>query len=546
MSATCEKPGSIVPLLLVAAVTVACLAPFAGKAFDMDDPLFIWVARHIHSHPLDFYGFNINWYGFETPASQVIKNPPLASYYMALAAYLSGWSEPALHLAFLVPALAAATGTFCLARELSSQPLAAALIGILTPVFLLSGSTVMCDTMMLSLYVWAVYLWVRGQKERKLIYSLGAALLVALCGLTKYFGTSLIPLLAVYSLFSRNGKKSTVFLLLLPVAILLLYQWHTANLYGRGLLSDAASYATETREITGLLNHLLIGLSFTGGCLVTSLFYAPFLWRRRFLGGAALLIAVGATSLTFFYPLPFPSDITWGGALQLSLFITAGIGILSIAALDLMKRRDADSLLLFLWVVGTFIFATFVNWSTNGRSILPMAPAVGILVMRRLERPDGEGERIPPVRAMVPLVPAVVIALLVTWADSRQADISRGAAREISRLYGNTPATLWFQGHWGFQYYMEMAGGKAYDDKRPSISSGDIMAIPGGNTNIYSELMKAGTPLQVLQFSSAGFLSTMGRGVGAGFHSDRWGPLPFAFGRVPDETYYVVGFAGPP
>ena len=52
------------PLLPVAAA-VAVLAPFARKAFNVDDPLFLWTARQIARDPADFFGFNVNWYGWE-------------------------------------------------------------------------------------------------------------------------------------------------------------------------------------------------------------------------------------------------------------------------------------------------------------------------------------------------------------------------------------------------------------------------------------------------------------------------------------------------
>src|SRR5207244_2873434 len=136
---------------------IGCLAPFANKAFHMDDPLFLWTARQVKQDPADFFGFRVNWYGSEMPMAEVTKNPPLASYYLALAAVLFGWSEVALHLAMLLPALAVALGTYYLAKDLGTRPLLSALAGILTPVFLVSSTNVMCDTLMLAFWVWAVF-----------------------------------------------------------------------------------------------------------------------------------------------------------------------------------------------------------------------------------------------------------------------------------------------------------------------------------------------------------------------------------------------------
>jgi len=99
---------------LALAVFIA-LIPFLAKPFNMDDPLFIWTARQIHAHPWNPYGFNVNWYGTVSPMWNVTQNPPLASYYLALAAGTLGWSETSLHFAFLLPALAVILGTYRLA-----------------------------------------------------------------------------------------------------------------------------------------------------------------------------------------------------------------------------------------------------------------------------------------------------------------------------------------------------------------------------------------------------------------------------------------------
>ena len=66
----------------------------------------------------------------------VTENPPLAGYYLALAAGILGWSEVALHFAFLLPAVAAILGTHRLARRFCNSPMLAALATLFTPVFM--------------------------------------------------------------------------------------------------------------------------------------------------------------------------------------------------------------------------------------------------------------------------------------------------------------------------------------------------------------------------------------------------------------------------
>ncbi|PYK03701.1 MAG: hypothetical protein DME66_11425, partial [Verrucomicrobia bacterium] len=139
----------------------------------------LWMAQQISKHPGDPSGFSLNWYGIAQPMFSVMQNPPLSSYYMALAATFLGWSELAMHGAFLVPAVAATLGTFFLARRLCDSPLLAALLTLFTPVFLVSATGVMCDVWLLALWVWSVESWLRGLERHSYRFLLLASVLAA-------------------------------------------------------------------------------------------------------------------------------------------------------------------------------------------------------------------------------------------------------------------------------------------------------------------------------------------------------------------------------
>src|SRR5438477_9056108 len=110
-------PSSYKSQALLAVITAAALAPFLDKAFYVDDPLFIWMAQQIAQHPLDPYGFDLNWSSFTQPMSLVMQNPPLCSYYIAAIGSIFGWSEISLHTAFLFWAIMSILGTFALAQR---------------------------------------------------------------------------------------------------------------------------------------------------------------------------------------------------------------------------------------------------------------------------------------------------------------------------------------------------------------------------------------------------------------------------------------------
>ena len=67
-----------------AGLPVACLAPFMNKAFHIDDPVYLWVARQILVHPADFFGFKAYWYDTFHNMFDINKNPPGISYFIAL------------------------------------------------------------------------------------------------------------------------------------------------------------------------------------------------------------------------------------------------------------------------------------------------------------------------------------------------------------------------------------------------------------------------------------------------------------------------------
>ena len=192
------------PVFIVVTITIVSLLPFITKAFNMDEPLFMWAARNIQSNPLDFYGFKVNWYGFEMDMFSVTKNPPLVSYYIAFITGLFGWNEAVIHLFFLVPAVGLSLGTYFLARSFCSLPHLAAVLTVFSPVFLVSSASVMSDTTMLAFYVWAIFLWLEGLKKESLLYLFLSAIFIALSTFTKYFGATLIPLLLVFTLIEKK------------------------------------------------------------------------------------------------------------------------------------------------------------------------------------------------------------------------------------------------------------------------------------------------------------------------------------------------------
>ena len=548
-----QRLASIPPLVWLMLLTAACLVPFAGKAFFIDDTLFLRAAQQIQKHPLDFYGFSINWFGYTTPMTVAFDNPPLTSYYIALVALFLGWSEWALHLSFLLPALAAVWGIFALAKNYCERPFTAALIALLTPVFLISATAVMCDVMELAFWVWTLVFFETGLRTGNRVAFVTSGMMAGLALLTKYPGLSLVPLLLAYGVCAKRRPGWWLVAPAVPLIFAAGYQGLTYHLYGHGLILGAAHEASKFRANTHVApwEQVIVGASFVGACFLPILLYAPWLWTRRILLAMACLIAAGLLfipRMAIYAPLMWHADghLNWGMFLYLAVLLVAGLYVLLLAGMDWWERRDAVSVLLLLWLLGIFIFTIAVNWTINGRSLLPAVPAVGILAERRLERRFSGPARNRFLPMALPAVIAGALSLLLVKADYDTANSQRAAALQLGARYRSPGKTTWyrFNNHWGFQYYIEQSGARAVEEKSPAFSAGDILIVASDIQNFDAAGFNA-THSEQLHLLETGIvvgarhLSTADASVEAGFYGTCIGVLPFAIGTIGPQKFEV-------
>jgi len=223
---------------------------------------------------------------------------------------------------------------------------------------------------------------------------------------------------------------------------------------------------------------------------------------------------------------------------QFGVMVGAGVSILAVAAADFWRSRDCDSALLMFWVAGTFLFTGFVNWGINARSILPMVPAVGILMVRRIERGEGILKERKLRWGKWLLIPAGIAAMVVCWSDYSLAGTARSAAQTIDATFNNYKGRILYQGHWGFQYYMDAKGYKAVNFEVPPCRK-DIIITPKYNTHVAKLSEDIADLDYVLEFAPFGWVATMSVSGGAGFYSDIWGGLAFVVDNIGKEKYYV-------
>lgn len=511
----------------VAIVTLLVLIPFLNKAFHIDDALFLRVADQILEDPLRPYNFEYNWYNTPESGWWVNQNPPLVCYLLAGLKLLFGENEFAYHVVFLAFPVGCALLMHALARRFCRRPVFVTLLSVASPAFLVSATNVMADVPLFFFWLLAVHQTVRAVETGRSRYLWTAGIAASAAAMTKYFGVALVPLLVVYWVAGRRRFSPHVFALGLPIAVLTLWGFYSLAL---GDVFHPLGAARYSQGGTGArIVRLGPALCFFGGGVVWPLILAPRLFLQApwklpavcMLTACGFFLADGTPEETHFL---FWIAMTTAGAVLAAVCLEAGVWELR-----------PDSLLLVLWFFGTLAFVWLFNWTINARVVLPAVFPAAVLAIRVFESP--EGFRLDGVSRAVALALTIFAGVTVAWADLEYADTFREFARSarVQERIGKEP--LYFTGHWGFQHYMERAGGVAYDADSPDVPVGSCVVHSAPNTNDWELEVPAETVFKGFVPARVP-LHTMRVKCSAGFYSNVFGAMPF--GYLPDN--YRIAF----
>ncbi|MGE0534654.1 MAG: glycosyltransferase family 39 protein [Pirellulales bacterium] len=538
--------------------TLGLLVPFLNKPVHIDDPLFVWTAQQIQRHPADFYGFEINWYGEPRPMHLINQNPPGAAYLLAAALWVGGDREVLMHAVFLVPNIALVLGTYLLARRFCQHAVLAAVAACATPVVLVSATTLMCDNLMAACWCWSMLAWLRGLDRGGALWFVVAGSLAAAAALAKYFGICVVPLMVAYSLVRLRRPGWWLVAAALPIALLALFEWYCHHLYGHGLLSGAADYARANQGWNTVPKRLLQALIFLGGCLITIGCAAPWCWSPKVLIPAVVVAALAFAGWTAAGVFPNTDlrdapALRWVFPLHAVVFLLAAAQVLGLAVADVAGRwrqpsAVCDSLLLVLWLGGTLLFAALGNWTITARTFVPLAAPAGILLARRLEIRRHLQPVVVPRGVWMALGLGALVSLSAARADYTFAKSARRAAATLVAHFAEPNQMLWFQGHWGFQYYIEEVGAQPLDMPRDTLMPGDILVVPLENSNQQVPSDDAAELIDGLAqaFPRTTWIATQSTAWRGKFYAVLgWLSLPYVFGAIEPDGYLVYRMTEP-
>jgi hypothetical protein len=385
-------------------------------------------------------------------------------------------------------------------------------------------------------------------------------LLAAAAALAKYFGICVVPLMVAYSLVRVRRPGWWLAAVVLPIVALGLFEWYCYHLYGHGLLRGAADYAGANQKWETVPTRLFQALIFLGGCLITIGCAAPWCWSPKVTLPAVVVAALifAAWTAAGVFPDTDTRDVPalrWVFPLHAAVFLLVAAHLIGLAVSDLASRwgdraghAASDSLLLCLWFVGTLLFAALGNWTVTARTFVPLAAPAGILLVRRLEKRRRLQPAIAPRGLWIAVGIGAAVALSATRADYTFAKSARLAAVTIVNRFAEPGHMLWFEGHWGFQYYIEDLGGQPLDLPRDTLLPGDVLVVPLENSNVQpppdgvAELIDgtgrafARTPWVATQSTPwrGKFYAVLGRMA-----------LPYVFGAIEPDIYLVFRMKQP-
>ena len=493
---------------LVCVVFVLALRlPFLNQAIQGDDVYYLAGAEYAQTDPLHPHHARYAFMG-DMVDMRGHPHPPLDTWALAgLLAVTGDIREPLYHGAYILFSLIAALAALSLARRFSPRPLAATLLFLVVPAFVVNGTSLEADLPFLAFWMAAIALFVRAVDTRSRPALAASAVAMALAALAAYQSVALTPVLGIYLWIRRPKWRAATLALLTPLAVLAAWQMGerlaTGALPATVLRGYFESYgwqrwAFKIRNAAALTVHL-------GWLVFPALAVAAFFRVSKW---AIAAIAVAALALIYVDPNP----LFWA---------SWAVGALVVAALVEIAVRgtDPDERFLSLWTLVFFAVALVVLFAGSARYLLPMAAPVVLLVARRLGRPWLAGG----------VAAGLALGLMLAAVNYQHWDGYRQFVAEVRPEIART--RTWIDGEWGLRFYGETAGAlPLLRTTQPRV--GDIVLT----SELGSFTAPSGAPRRLLverEVRSALPFRLIGLGARSGYSTASAGLRPFDLSTAP-------------
>lgn len=502
--------------LFPAGLALALTLANAVKPAVVDDSAYLLFAAQIAEHPLDPYSGELFWYAAPQNTNEILL-PPVLPYWLALGIGCFGLNLVLLKLWLFPFAVLLACSLGALLRRFAPSVAAPVLAATVLGPAVLPMFNVMLDIPAMALGFTAVAVFARSCDRKSLVLAVVAGMLAALAIQTKYTMLVIPGVLGCYAVLC--GRWYLLFPAILSCAGLFLVweKWLEARY---GISHFGYHFAEQQRATEYWMQMENIPITFRNRVLYTIRakwqLFQPMLGQLGWLGiGVGLLAALAVrlprvvilmgwilalAGFTAVCRTPLSDGVLVTnpatGAVKLELskavFVTLGsaIGFLVLGCIPaLLLQRipnrirwrvcyDPLSLFLILWLLVELLGYFTLTPFPAGRRVLSLVIVASLLVARVL---DDRTTRNPGLLPTVWLMGAGSIAagVLLFAVDTWDAYPEKAGAEWATQQIGEPGgATVWYNGHWGFQYYCEQGGMQPALPGHSPMRRGDWLVLP--------------------------------------------------------------------
>jgi 4-amino-4-deoxy-L-arabinose transferase-like glycosyltransferase len=503
-------------LVLVFAAVLLVRLPFLEQAIQGDDVYYLAGAEHAQIDPLHPNHARYPFLG-EVVDMRGHPHPPLNTWFLALLLALAGdVYEVPYHAAYLLFSLVAAASMWSLARRFSPQPLAATLLFVATPAFVVNGNSLEADLPLLAFWMASVALFVKAADERSRHWLSGSAVALALAALAAYQAVLIVPVLWVYLWLRARQWWPAWLVAVVPVATLAAWQFYERLSTGALPASVLAGYfhAYGFQALARKVANAAALTAHAGWVVFPVLALVAFFHARRWpwlveplLLAAATLGALMDSHLLFW--IPFATGL-----------------VVVIWSLCEAEAAAAESRFLGAWFLIFFAGAVIVFFAGSARYLLPVAAPLALLVSRAL------AERARWLWAGVAL--QALISLGLAAVNYQHWDGYRRFAHSLARETAGK--RVWINGEWGLRYYFEAEGGLPLL-RGQAVRPGDV--VVSSRLALPLEFTTGGgvrAPLAEQEIRSWLPFRLAGLGARSAYSSASFGLRPFDLGTGPIDV----------
>lgn len=544
----------------VLATTIVLLAtvPFLTKPFHIDDPADLQYVRQILRHPLDSYGFEVDWDEGPRPAFRNY-HPPLKYYYQAIVLAALPLSEFTLHASYIPFVALTAWAILRIARRFRCPPIVLLALWSLGPGYL-PGQNAMLDVPAVALGITATALFIEAVDKDRMARLAFAGVVLGAALLTKYSAAIYLPVWVGY--LAARGRARHWFSLAAPLVLFALWcgwsAWRYGEVHPRILIERVPGHETSA----ALVQRLMPAAVFLGGSMPAAFLL---LWARGWRGKVVPTLAGLATLIAALMATPVRKIV--GGSTMLSsinfiwwcaLAMTGfGVVLCSVwsAWIGCWRRspdrpgenasRVGDEPFLAWWFLVALVLGVAASPFLAMRRVIEAGLPGWMLLLRRHSSGSGSSR----VAIAVGVAANCVLGFLVASADAEFARVYPRFATDLAEMTRANPSRVWCHGYWGWSYYAPAAGLPHYVLGGNAPPLGGLLVIPEevakpaslpddlrhGLVRVHEETRYGKIPIRLMSYQA-----------GAGYYSSSWGPLPYAWSMMPLEVFDFFEMKEPP